>query len=292
MTLPDKRNGARVTSSKPRSNAQSLTKTQHNDGSGSDRQSVAAALALAAIGWPVFPCRPGEKIPATRNGFKDATTDADTIRSWWTRNPEFNLAIATGAPGPDVLDVDNKSHGNGFGALERVKRAGLLGGALATVNTPSSGVHIYFQGTEQGNQANIGGQPLDFRGRGGYVLAPPSMVNGKPYSLVDWRSSVDGADVSTVDMAAVTELLTPRRSALAMRPSGSSTDASALPGWVAALPEGNRNAGLYWAACRLREIRAGDAEFALIAEAAMSAGLDEREVWATINSARRIGGAR
>ena len=33
------------------------------------------ALAFAARGWPVFPCQPGQKIPATRHGFRDATTD-------------------------------------------------------------------------------------------------------------------------------------------------------------------------------------------------------------------------
>src|ERR1022692_4899160 len=28
-----------------------------------------AALAYARLGWPVFPCWPGEKVPATRRGF-------------------------------------------------------------------------------------------------------------------------------------------------------------------------------------------------------------------------------
>jgi hypothetical protein len=27
-----------------------------------------AALAYARLGWPVFPCRPGEKVPATHGG--------------------------------------------------------------------------------------------------------------------------------------------------------------------------------------------------------------------------------
>jgi Bifunctional DNA primase/polymerase, N-terminal len=29
--------------------------------------------------WPVFPCLPEEKIPATAHGFRDATTDEQHI---------------------------------------------------------------------------------------------------------------------------------------------------------------------------------------------------------------------
>ena len=62
------------------------------------------ALAYAARGWPVFPCQPGQKIPATSHGYRDATTSPRQITEWFTRHPGRNLAIATGTPGPDVLD--------------------------------------------------------------------------------------------------------------------------------------------------------------------------------------------
>ena len=39
-----------------------------------------AALAYAARGFAVFPCVPREKIPATRRGFYDATTNPALIR--------------------------------------------------------------------------------------------------------------------------------------------------------------------------------------------------------------------
>ena len=85
------------------------------------------ALAYARRGWPVFPCLPGQKIPATTHGFRDATTDEQQITAWFTRHPDRNLAIATGAPGPDVLDVDQHGpDGNGFPAFARLRRAGLL----------------------------------------------------------------------------------------------------------------------------------------------------------------------
>ena len=142
------------------------------------------ALAYAARGWPVFPCQPGQKIPATTHGYRDATTDPDQITDWFSRHPGRNLAIATGAPGPDVLDVDQHGPaGNGYAALGRLRGAGLLDGAAAYVRTPSGGLHAYFTGTAQRN-GHLPAHHLDFRSAGGYVLAPPSQVDGHPYQLV------------------------------------------------------------------------------------------------------------
>jgi hypothetical protein len=82
---------------------------------------VCQALEYARRGWPVFPCGPGTKKPATRHGFHDATPDPEQIRSWWHRVPAANLAIATGRSGPDVLDVDQHgSAGSGYAAFNRL----------------------------------------------------------------------------------------------------------------------------------------------------------------------------
>ena len=97
---------------------------------------VDRALAYAAAGWPVFPCIPGEKVPAAgSHGCLDATTDPDQIHRWWDRNEERNVAIATGAPGPDVLDVDQHGEaGNGFAAFGTLRRSGLVTGYDAVVS--------------------------------------------------------------------------------------------------------------------------------------------------------------
>jgi bifunctional DNA primase/polymerase-like protein len=68
-----------------------------------------AALLYAANGYHVFPCKPMSKEPATKHGFKDATTDEETIRGWWDENPNYNVAIRTGAASRLwVLDVDGE----------------------------------------------------------------------------------------------------------------------------------------------------------------------------------------
>lgn len=235
-----------------------------------------AAVRYATAGWPVFPCKPGRKEPATRQGFKDATTDAGQIRRWWTSCPAYNVAIATGAPGPDALDVDVHPGGNGFEAFNRLTRAGLLAGAKAIIRTPSGGIHVYFDGTDQAN-GRLPRHHIDFRGLGGYVLVPPSTVSGSPYELVEKRAAH-----GRLDWQQVRALLEPPRAAAPRRPAGG--DVGHLAAWVEKLPEGNRNSGLFWAACRA--VEAGADPVALV-EAAVTAGLTEIEARRTISSAGR-----
>jgi Bifunctional DNA primase/polymerase, N-terminal len=238
-----------------------------------------AALQYAAAGWPVFPCQVGTKVPATQHGVKDATTDPARIRAWWGAQ-SYNLAIATGAPGPDVLDVDVKDGGAAWAAYNRLKQAGLLAGASALVRTRSGGLHLYFAGTGQGNAAHIGGVPLDFRGTGGYVLAPPSEVDGGRYQIIEHRSAT-----GTFSLDAARRLLEPPRPPRPRTPPATG-DVGKLAVWVENLEQGNRNAGLYWAACRAAE--AGHAgELDALAEAALRAGLPEDEARRTIASAER-----
>ena len=251
-----------------------------------DDPTLRQALAYARRGWPVFPCQPGQKIPATPHGYRDATTDPEQITGWFTRHPDHNLAIATGAPGPDVLDVDvHGPAGNGYAALGRLRCAGLLEGAYGYVRTPSGGLHTYFTGTAQ-RSGHLPAHHLDFLSSGGYVLAPPSQVDGHPYQLM----GTPGRHGS-LDWAAVTRLLQPARQhqRTEARPAPD-RDLGHLARWVAAQREGNRNAGLYWAANRALETDPA-ADLSLLADAARQAGLPDAEITRTLDSARRTGQA-
>jgi len=239
-----------------------------------------AALEYAGRGWPVFMCWPGRKEPHSTfapRGFLSASTNPVAIRAWWARCPDANVAIATGAPGPDVVDVDVKPTGTGFPALNRLQRAGLLVGAQRLVNTPSGGLHLYYCGTSQGI-GSLRGQYVDFRSTGGYVLAPPSKINGLPYALVEARDAS-----GTVDWSRIRRLLDPpRRPVIAPRMPPDAKIPN-LARWLAKRQEGeNRNDALYWAACRAAD--AGIDPTGLTS-AALKCGLTERETAATITSA-------
>jgi hypothetical protein len=162
---------------------------EHSETAASDK--LAAALDYAARGLQVFPCRAGTKLPATVDGFKSATTDAAQIRAWWTRWPDANVAVATGAAsGVVVLDVDIVS--GGTESLERLKQENGPLPRGPQVLTGSGGTHVYFAYPELGVHNSVGqlGKGLDVRGDGGYVVAPPSLhESGNPYK---WLRPLNG----------------------------------------------------------------------------------------------------
>ncbi len=251
-----------------------------------------AARSLAAAGVPVFPCGVEGKRPLTRRGFLDASSDPEQVAGWWSRTPNANIGIPTGAAsGVVVVDVDVHGPHDGRAAFQRATDAGLVDGAGLLVRTPTGGAHVYFpatSGREQRSwQAATAG--VDFRGDGGYIIAPPSqrIIDGNVmlYEVAD----IAAHSVGTVDAARLRDFLDPHPVAPS-RAEGTSVavDGKRLAAWVAGRGEGERNRGLFWAACRLAEngVSPGDALDALGA-AAQSAGLGDREITTTVRSAYR-----
>jgi len=250
------------------------------------------ALAFGRAGIPVFPCVTGGKRPLTLAGFHDASRDIDQVRAWWARWPGANIGMPTGSEsGIDVVDVDVKDTETGFAAFERARAAGVVDGELARVSTPSGGMHVYFRAIPARPQRcwQAAAALVDFRGNGGYVILPPSTlttVNGR----ISYRVySLSTADSKPVDAVALRNFIDPRPPHSASKSAVStSPEPTRLALWVSKLHEGERNKGLFWAACRLTE--AGFAPAAIeasLALAAQTAGLPEREIAATIRSASR-----
>ena len=111
-----------------------------------------SALRYAERGWHVIPvhsvkgggcscgkadCPSPAKHPRTPHGLKDASLDIATIESWWSRWPDANIGIVTGAgSGIVVLDIDPR-HGGDESLAQLIGLVGdmcpvLFGHALVT----------------------------------------------------------------------------------------------------------------------------------------------------------------
>jgi RecA-family ATPase len=158
------------------------------------------------LGVPVFPCRPNDKTPVTRHGFKDASKDATQIRRWAAEVRNANWAMPTGAAsGIFVLDVDirpdeGKAGDETLAALER--EHGKLPDT-ATVLTPTNGgMHHWFRlpaGVALTSGTEKLGSGLDVKAEGGYVMLPPSQVDGRAYAF---KASGDPGDCGIAEAPA------------------------------------------------------------------------------------------
>ncbi len=140
-----------------------------------------AAVHYATLGLHVFPLQPNTKIPYKGSrGCKDATSDVKQVSAWWTTRETSNIGIATGFL-VDVIDIDGEP-----GIASWVDLYDTLPPRLGTVSTPrQGGTHLYVPAVEgRGNKAGIA-PGIDYRGAGGYVVAPPSTTDQGAYM---WRT--------------------------------------------------------------------------------------------------------
>jgi hypothetical protein len=264
-----------------------------------------AAQELAVAGVAVFPLKPGGKnplIPAAHppngpsdrncrgecgrlgHGLYDATTDPEVVVGWWRSWPAANIGMPTGENSADVLDVDDHGEaGNGFAALRKIRDAGLATGGHRLVRTPRGGLHLYFRPTGNGCHV-LRRHHLDCRGDGGYVVVPPSVVNGSAYELLQDRPEAAG----TLQWDLIAQLLDPpRRSRAIVEQHG---DSAALVRWLSHVGEGGRNGALFWACCRLVEAGGDLPALQALIDAAVSTGLPGHEAERTALSALRRAG--
>ncbi len=276
-------------------------------------------LATLDHGWPCFPLRPGSKLPAVARWEERATADAGRVREYLARHPRANLGVACGRAGLLVVDCDA---GKGEPPPEW-RMPGVVDGsdvlcALAerhggsrwfdvvdtfSVSTPSGGVHYYFgapDGVELRNTAGKLGWCIDTRANGGFVVAPGSVVNGRPYSVIH-DGDVRPAPAWLVRL--LTERPSPSRDLFL--PGGKKSAPAAYAeaalrgevGRVIAAPVGQRNHCLNTAAYSLgRLVASGDLDrtVVLIAlhQAGQHVGLGDAEVQKTVASGLRSGAER
>jgi Bifunctional DNA primase/polymerase, N-terminal len=278
-----------------------------------------AALGYAAWGIPVYPvhwprllpggvglacscprgagCDRPAKHPLVRHGSKQATTDPEVIGRWWRRWPQANVGLATGVVF-DALDVDGAA---GLAALRQFARAARLRLSGPLVATGGGGWHAWFGPTGLGNRPPRGLAHVDWRGRGGCVLAPPSRhASGQHYR---WLRGLDQAPLPEVPAALRARLdpdpptvTGPARTvgpAAADHPYGRRVLAAELAALGRATP-GHRNHTLNACAFKVyRYVASGllddQAVTTAFTHAALAIGLDPAEVARTLASARAAG---
>jgi hypothetical protein len=118
------------------------------------------------------------------HGVREATTNRARVLAWWTRHPLANIGLATGHRF-DVLDVDGP---NGAATISAFAAEHGLASSGPLVRTGGGGWHYYLAPTGLGNVHPAGLAHVDWRGRGGYVVAPPSRhYSGHAYEFLPGR---------------------------------------------------------------------------------------------------------
>lgn len=158
-----------------------------------DATKLDAALALANLGFHVFPLIQGEKEPLIQAWQHRATRDPEQIKAWWTDpvmgfQQDFNVGISTSRYGSGsalwVVDVDNKGEKRGNDEVVRLEMLGLEFPATFEQITPSGGKHLVYIVDEPVRQgANVLAPGLDIRSRGGFIVGAGSTVQQGRYHV-------------------------------------------------------------------------------------------------------------
>ncbi len=143
------------------------------------------ALRYQEIGLSIIPIRPKDKKPLVAwEKYQKDRPSAEQIEQWWTQYTNANVAIVTGEiSGVDVIDIDSEK---GIEALSEHLPEIF---ETPTAITPRGGKHLYVEHRDGLGNAVRFIEDCDYRGQGGYVVAPPSIgQNGKPYKWLPYLS--------------------------------------------------------------------------------------------------------
>jgi hypothetical protein len=188
------------------------------------KNSVDGAIALATMGFHVFPVIENDKKPAIKGFPTRASRHTSEVHELFSETRarygghNYNIGISTSAFGDNkalmVIDVDKKDGRDGFESLAMLDLCGFHLPDTLQAGTPSGGVHHIFyvdQPVKQGT--DVLGVGLDIRSKGGYIVAPPSTIDGREYVFLnelpvakapDWaveRCGFYTAPLATVSLA-------------------------------------------------------------------------------------------
>lgn len=252
-----------------------------------------AALHLTQFGWKVFPLMAGQKIPAVAKrdggrGCLDATDDENIIGDWARQYPMANIGLACGLPSKIlVIDLDPRNGSEDSIARFKARKQNFL--PTVTAQTANGGTHLYYAyEPELKNSKSVLAPGIDVKTTGGYVVAPPSVLEGGRHYR--WLNSPLGEHLPRLPRWALEALKPKPQPVLVFKRESAPKDLAPLADFVARSASGERNNALFWAACRAAEagLLDGNAQATLLS-AAQSIGLPRIEAEKTIASAVKKG---
>jgi hypothetical protein len=136
------------------------------------------ALSYVKQGYSVIPLHPNTKIPLIPwKPYTKHIASGDILKNWFGGDDNTNnIGIVTGkVSGIAVIDYDTKD--------------GYREDDTPTVETPK-GFHCYYKWREGITNASLGDKikPIDIRGEGGFVVAPPSTVSDIKYTWLKGKT--------------------------------------------------------------------------------------------------------
>lgn len=155
------------------------------------------ALAYARLEWEIFPLVPGQKVPITKHGVKDATSHPDTIRAWWEKWPNANIGLACGiGNSPSVVDIDVKQAVNvsGYDSLKEFPELP----HTVMQDTPRKGFHAFYHTDNPPANRNDFRPGIDIRGAGYYVVLSPS-IHPDTRTAYTWCQGMNPWDIKTAE---------------------------------------------------------------------------------------------
>jgi len=144
-----------------------------------------AALIYLKRGYSVIPCLPNDKKPAVKwQDYQHRHPTTEEIDKWWTDMPDANIGIVTGKiSGITVLDIDGEVGQDSISSMAERPQP------TRVIQTPK-GWHFYYD-YRPDLHTGAGFRPgLDIRSDGGYVVAPPSIINTRQYKVKEDRDIV------------------------------------------------------------------------------------------------------
>lgn len=154
-------------------------------------QQLDAALSYLARGWAVLPMSRKSKKPIIK--WKEFQTRRPTeaeVRGWWQAFPRANVGIITGAiSGIAVLDEDGEEDDPEAGARSIAEQGGVPDTLRSRTRKGFHHLFLHPGGDVRNFVRDFPG--LDFRGDGGYIIAPPSVhETGHVYAWEDEDASI------------------------------------------------------------------------------------------------------